>query len=272
MKRMRTADKLGDNDQVVIWQGDTGDFASIPQAEFLDGVKDQIDLTPLDNRVSELEVDVGELQSTRTHNNLLDRDANDAHPISSITGLQGNLNNLVTLDSEQTITAVKNFSVLNATDGSGIEKIQASNIEGTIDPTTLPAATESVAGIAKVATIEEVRNVLLDDKFLTPKKFGDSSFGWSQTWKDKTVDYTAGTEYTNSTGRPIQINLMAQHYGNGYALAELYVATKLVARNMVRYSENEKVAFVTATVPNGTKFKYEVIIGGGGVFTVMELS
>lgn len=72
------------------------------------------------------------------------------------------------------------------------------------------AATESVAGIAKVAT-QAITNDGTDDLTLvTPKKLASwattSLLGIGQTWQDVTASRAGGTNYVNSTGKPIAVS------------------------------------------------------------------
>lgn len=50
------------------------------------------------------------LDNQKIHNNLTDRDSVDAHPISSITGLQDDLNQAVRIIGDQSINGVKTFN------------------------------------------------------------------------------------------------------------------------------------------------------------------
>lgn len=68
-------------------------------------------------------------------------------------------------------------------------------------------ASESVAGIIKLATTALAQGLADDTTAITPKKLADAldatAFGRNQTWQDVKSGRTAGTTYTNTTGKPI---------------------------------------------------------------------
>ena len=74
---------------------------------------------------------------------------------------------------------------------------------------TVPAASETVAGIAEIATQTETNTGTDDERFVTPLKFKTRidaiSLGIGQTWQDVTGSRSVNTTYTNTTGRPIVV-------------------------------------------------------------------
>lgn len=71
------------------------------------------------------------------------------------------------------------------------------------------AASETVSGIAKVATQALTDAGTNDLTIVTPKKLASlliaTSLGRGQTWQDVGISRAWGTTYTNSTGRPIAV-------------------------------------------------------------------
>lgn len=79
---------------------------------------------------------------------------------------------------------------------------------------TTPFATESVAGIAKIATTAIAQAGVNDTDFVTPLKVRSVSFGQGQTRKTRTL--VSGVEYTNTNNKPIIVgfNLKSNQGGN----------------------------------------------------------
>ncbi|KXO82648.1 hypothetical protein AYL20_01240 [Acinetobacter venetianus] len=74
------------------------------------------------------------------------------------------------------------------------------------------AASEEAAGIAEIATQEEVDAGVDDLRILTPKKlkaYIDSiTFGIGQTYQNMTASRNVGTPYTNETKKPIFLSII----------------------------------------------------------------
>lgn len=71
-------------------------------------------------------------------------------------------------------------------------------------------ATESVAGIASIATSAETAAGTNNTKAITPAKLTErlsSTAGYNKTYVDVTASRASGTTYTNSTGAPIEVFL-----------------------------------------------------------------
>ncbi len=66
-------------------------------------------------------------------------------------------------------------------------------------------ATTSVAGAVELATSAETQAGTDTARAVTPAAFSASSLGYGQTWQDLTASRALATNYTNSTGRPIQV-------------------------------------------------------------------
>lgn len=83
--------------------------------------------------------------------------------------------------------------------------------------------------------------------------------GYGQTWQDVSasrsigVNLTAGTTYTNSTAKPIQVAL-SPVLANGSAYVQLTVGGVVVARSNNTNSVANQYAFVSAIVPPGATY------------------
>lgn len=79
--------------------------------------------------------------------------------------------------------------------------------------------------------------------------------GASQTWQDMKGNRNVGTTYTNTTGRPIMVNISTKWENSTlYVAISLTVGGVLVARSVVRGDTAGKVAFVSAIVPAGARY------------------
>jgi len=69
----------------------------------------------------------------------------------------------------------------------------------------ISSATESVKGVAKIATSAQTLAGTNDDAFITPLKLSGVVMGYNQSWQDVTGSRAIGATYTNNTGRPIEV-------------------------------------------------------------------
>ena len=79
---------------------------------------------------------------------------------------------------------------------------------------TTPLATESVAGIAKIATTAIAQAGTNDTDILTPKKFSQFSSGFGQTLKNVTASRILGVTYTNPSDKTIFIRVLSPRITN----------------------------------------------------------
>lgn len=76
--------------------------------------------------------------------------------------------------------------------------------------------------------------------------------GVSQTWQDVTASRTSGTTYTNSTGKPIMVNILVS---NGvYTTTTLTVGGVVVGRCSNPTTSSGAQATLSAIVPNGVTY------------------
>lgn len=66
-------------------------------------------------------------------------------------------------------------------------------------------ATDSVAGVVELATSSEVQTGTDTTRAITPAGFSASSLGYGQTYQNVLASRAYATNYTNNTGRPIQV-------------------------------------------------------------------
>jgi len=91
-------------------------------------------------------------------------------------------------------------------------------------------ATGITAGIP-AATTAEIQAGTITNKFVTPATAGALALGVGQTWQDVTGSRVSGTTYYNTTGKPIQLDVIATNPGthsnfiitiNGVSLGSVY--------------------------------------------------
>ena len=94
---------------------------------------------------------------------------------------------------------------------------------------TIPNATETVAGKAKIATTAISQEGLNDTDIMTPLKVRSVSFGQGQTRKTRTL--VSGVEYTNTNNKPIVVgfSLRSNQVGN----AQMPINIKLGAITLI---------------------------------------
>lgn len=83
---------------------------------------------------------------------------------------------------------------------------------------------------------------------------GTGSIGVGQTWQDVSSSRSSGTTYTNSTGRPICVNVTGVGAATGSVSLEIAVNGVVIARNTVYGSGSSYRPFVSAIVPSGSTY------------------
>jgi hypothetical protein len=82
-----------------------------------------------------------------------------------------------------------------------------------------------------------------------------SSLGYGQTWQ--TVTRTASTTYYNTTGKPIQLNLMS----NGSVGAKVEITVGGVIVNIIEFPGLNFIQSQSATIPTGNSYSFAVFNG-----------
>jgi hypothetical protein len=87
-----------------------------------------------------------------------------------------------------------------------------------------------------------------------------TGLGAGQTWQNVTGSRSAGTTYTNSTGKPIVASISVSRTSD-VARVDLYVDSILVASAWTGSSSIEQRAFVTTVIPNGSTYSISGLSG-----------
>ena len=122
----------------------------------------------------------------------------------------------VKLTENQTIDGIKTFSSFPITPSSApTTNYQVAN-KKYVDA-KLVASSETVAGIIELATEAEAQNGTDALRAITPFLLKCSILGLGQTWQNVTASRVAGATYTNSTGKPIfiQVSIIGYIQVNG---------------------------------------------------------
>jgi hypothetical protein len=100
---------------------------------------------------------------------------------------------------------------------------------------------------------------LLTSNGTTWTSSGPNTLGYNQTWQDVTASRASGTTYTNSTGKPIQVNV-AGVCTSGSAILYLTVSGVLISGGQVESLAN-LTAQVGAIIPPGATYVLSVNTG-----------
>lgn len=130
-------------------------------------------------------------------------------------------------DGEVTVDTTN--KTLRVHDGSTVGGIRLATFTGDLVPSAqLPAATTSTQGavvlndtLTSTSTVQALtaaQGKVLKDTLDTTVS---SSFGVGQTWQDVTASRALSTTYTNSTGKPINVAVIAGYLDNDGGLQAL---------------------------------------------------
>lgn len=94
----------------------------------------------------------------------------------------------------------------------GLKKLSWANLKATLKTYfdtlyTVVASSETVSGIIEIATTAEAQAGTDDLKAITPLKLKNSVIGLGQVYQDLTGNRLLGTNFTNSTGKPIVVTV-----------------------------------------------------------------
>lgn len=105
----------------------------------------------------------------------------------------------------------------------------------------------------------------------TRKFFTSTSLGWGQTWQSVTASRVAGTNYTNTTGRPMQVNVVVTASSSGTSLSGYAVVSGVTVCNVATppVAGFTPTSFFSFIVPNGAT--YSVTVSFGGIAAWSEL-
>ena len=137
--------------------------------------------------------------------------------------------------------------------------MSSTEVENAINSAT-PQATETALGVAKIATTAIAQAGVNDTDFITALKLKNVSFGMGQTWQDVTSSRVTGTTYTNTTSRPIVVNVTANGYQAGTEItANTQGVSFIIGSDSTPY---DTVAAGSFVVPSGVGYSVSVVDGG----------
>lgn len=148
------------------------------------------------------------------------------------------------------------FSAASASDiTTAIGSTAVTNATNATNATTATTVSTTVASGAVGTTQSNGDN---STKIATTAHVYNMSLGWGQTWQDVTSSRASGTTYTNSTGKPIMVNVSIPSSGSAGTV------TLTVGGVVVGISNNANTSAqgtISAIVPNGTSY-YATITAG----------
>lgn len=174
------------------------------------------------------------------------------------------------------VRANLNVPQRNGTDASGNWPINSQNVTGTVaianggtgETSAVNAfnaikqiATETISGVLEIATQTEAEAGTADSVAMTPLKVEQhmtaNALGWGQTWQNVSGSRANNTDYTNSTGRPIVVNI----YGSN--------ATASCVLQISFNSGTTWMSFGGSALPSGTALALgNVIVPSGATYRV----
>ena len=103
------------------------------------------------------------------------------------------------------------ITAITGVDGTGNTQLVLPE-SGTVATTAV--ATETSTGLVELATTAETQAGTDNTRAITPLKLKNSVIGLGQTWQNVTANRTIGATYTNTTGKPIFINICIDTYAS----------------------------------------------------------
>lgn len=131
-------------------------------------------------------------------------------------------------------------------------------------------ASETVVGMLRVATQNEVNSGTDGAISVTPKTLAGIALGVAQTWKDLTTSRAGNTTYTNTTGRPIQLSILGRTNASGTASSYSFLINGAVVMNDAT-SAHFSTAMINVIVPAGATYRF--VLGANTIlYSWAELS
>jgi hypothetical protein len=149
-------------------------------------------------------------------------------------------------------TAIGSTAVTNATNATNSTNVVSG---GTIASNVTATTQSNGDNSTKVATTAHVYGM---------------GIGWGQTWQDVKSSRAGGTDYQNTTGKPIQVSLVV--YGGDYNGATVYVGTSTGSYVKIGYAYQVGAAVncgISFIVPSN--HYYKVVLSGDTIDTWAEL-
>ena len=123
----------------------------------------------------------------------------------------------------------------------------------------------TVNGVS-VATDAEVSSAITDAVAPKANTADLKEIGVNQTWQDVTASRAVGTTYTNTTGKPIVVNI-DQQPNAAYTQLQFFINSVRVANLGANSAYSVYPNFTGIIVPNGSTYS----ISGGALNKWMEL-
>ena len=150
-------------------------------------------------------------------------------------------------------------SVLKVYTGSSWEKVSGSSVSVSETPPAGPAAGSLWFNVGDtVARLFVWDGVVWVDTNPSGSSVAGGGLGVGQTWQDMTASRAATTVYTNTTGKPIQVNVMVNSSGSANH-SEFYCDGVLVSR--FNNANNGQQGNTSAIIPPGSTYSLTIIAG-----------
>ena len=183
------------------------------------------------------------------------------------TSFDGSADVAITTTSLDATKLSGTASIATSGNAASATKLQNSrNINGVpFDGTaniTLPTASTSTSGTVQ---LNDTLTSTAVDQALTAaqgKVLNDQAFGVGQSKQDVTASRAVNTTYTNSTGKPIIVNIAWSYTGGGTNYANFLVNGTSVAAGVILSGDG-----VSVVVPNGSTYSFSSV---GWVFSKWE--
>jgi hypothetical protein len=128
------------------------------------------------------------------------------------------------------------------------------------------AASETATGVVELATTTEAAAGTDTSRSVTPAgaeaHMNANALGWGQTWQNVLASRATGVTYTNSTGRPILVQIVARNTSAGDLSANLTVNGVVVSKTAIRTSFAFQEATLSAIVPNSSTYVMSAVTSG----------
>lgn len=135
-------------------------------------------------------------------------------------------------------------------DGSGYDGKTPAQVAEVVGP-LIRAASQDEAGIVQLADAATAQGLTDALRVLTPATLGAAMnahvLGMGQTWQDVTASRSAGTTYTNTTGRAISVLIST----NNDIISEFYIDNVFI--NL--HDATIGLSIVSALIPSGSTYR-----------------
>ena len=179
------------------------------------------------------------------------------NPTTDTVNWEWDLKNLVDKTTAQTIAGIKTFT--------------SSPIIPT--PTTdMQSATKKYVDDSSIAiaTSAEIRTGTDNTKAVTPQGINETQLGWGQTWQDVIGSRVVGVSYTNTTGRPIVVSIVAStSSGNANVLVTTGGLTYTSSNS--GYSSTTVRLNIDIIIQSGATYLFTTSAGTATLFRWLEL-